>query len=75
LRLTLILSFLAGIVGWHGGLGPDYEMETWFPVGGFFLGYVGVWVIYAFIRWVVIENVNFIIQGFKPEDQGKDQDN
>ena len=62
LRLTLVLSVLIGIS--HLGISEDiFPSIGWkAPIFVFIIGFASVWLLYAFIRWIII---GFIVRGFK----------
>ena len=65
LRLTIALSILAGIGVplYIGATGNIEEPLLEIPLA-FAIGFVSVWLVYLFIKYVV---VGYIIKGFKKE--------
>ncbi|MFH1231609.1 MAG: hypothetical protein V1709_08960 [Planctomycetota bacterium] len=66
-RITFILSNLTGIISLLVVLNTaSRPIETWAIPLAFLFGFIPVWLIYFFIKYIV---VNFIIKGFKEKEQ------
>lgn len=65
LRLTIVLSILAGIGFILFIVREGYIVESLFEIPlAFAIGFVPVWLVYFFIKYIA---VGYIIQGFKKE--------
>jgi hypothetical protein len=65
LRLTIVLSILAGIGFLLFIVRAGYIVEPLFEIPlAFAIGFVLVWLVYFFIKYIV---VGYIIKGFKKE--------
>jgi len=63
LRLTIVLSILAGI-GFLLYIATTVNIEVPLIPVAFAMGFVPVWLVYFFIKYIV---VGYIIKGFKKE--------